>query len=374
MNVRDDASAQTGSADTPSDVRTIKRVIVAVLFFLVLGICYIAQAVLIPLTLALLLSLLLSPLVTLLQRLRMPRAVGSILILAVVVAAIAGGVTMLAQPARDWMAHAPQYIQAIQRRFESVRASIDAAQVATKKIENLGQSTSAKTPTVVAAQQPGLLASAATVTPRVLTAVAEVLLLVYFFLSSGNGFLRRMVEVAPGMSEKKMVVHIAREVQEEMSRYLLMVSAINLVLGAATALAMFLLGVPNPLLWGVVAAVLNFAPYVGPAMTGIGLLLVGITTFDTLGHALAVPGAFFALAIVEGQLVTPTIIGRRLSLDPAVVFVWLLLWGSLWGIVGILLAGPLIACFRIVCQHVEALKSVGILIGDGSIADAPGKK
>lgn len=374
MNVRDDASAQTGSTDTPSDVRTIKRVIVAVLFFLVLGICYIAQAVLIPLTLALLLSLLLSPLVTLLQRLRLPRAVGSILILAVVVAAIAGGVTMLAQPARDWMAHAPQYIQAIQRRFESVRASIDAAQVATKKIENLGQSTSAKTPTVVAAQQPGLLASAATVTPRVLTAVAEVLLLVYFFLSSGNGFLRRMVEVAPGMSEKKMVVHIAREVQEEMSRYLLMVSAINLVLGAATALAMFLLGVPNPLLWGVVAAVLNFAPYVGPAMTGIGLLLVGITTFDTLGHALAVPGAFFALAIVEGQLVTPTIIGKRLSLDPAVVFVWLLLWGSLWGIVGILLAGPLIACFRIVCQHVEALKSVGILIGDGSIADVPGKK
>ncbi len=373
MNVRDDASAQTGSADTPSDVRTIKRVIVAVLFFLVLGICYIAQEVLIPLTLALLLSLLLSPLVTLLQRLRLPRAVGSIVVLAVVVAAIAGGATMLAQPARDWMAHAPQTIQTIQRRFESVRASIHEAQAATKKIEKLTQSTTTTTPTVVTSE-PGLLASMATSTPRVLTAIAEVLLLVYFFLSSGNGFLRRMVEVAPGMSEKKMVVHIAREVQEEMSRYLLMVSAINLVLGAATALAMFLLGVPNPLLWGVVAAVLNFAPYVGPAMTGIGLLLVGITTFDTLGHALAVPGAFFALAIVEGQLVTPTIIGRRLSLDPAVVFVWLLLWGSLWGIVGILLAGPLIACFRIVCQHVEALKSVGILIGDGSIADVPGKK
>lgn len=371
MNVRDDASAQTGSADTSSDVRIIKRVIVAVLSFLVLGICYIAQEVLIPLTLAMLLSLLLSPLVTLLQRLRLPRAVGSILILAVAVSAIAGGVTMLAQPAREWMVRAPQNIQAIQRRFESVRASIHAAQVATKKIENLAQS--AATPTVVTSQ-PGLLASAATITPRVLTAVAEVLLLVYFFLSSGNGFLRRMVEVAPGMSEKKMVVHIAREVQEEMSRYLLMVSAINLALGAATALCMTLLGVPNPLLWGVVAAVFNFAPYVGPAMTGIGLLLVGITAFDSLGHALAVPGAFFALAIIEGQLITPTIIGQRLSLDPAVVFVWLLLWGSLWGIVGILLAGPLIACFRIVCQHVEALKSVGILIGDGSIADVSGKK
>jgi predicted PurR-regulated permease PerM len=373
MNVRDHGSAQTGSPDASSDVRTIKRVIVAVLFFLVLGICYIAQEVLIPLTLALLLSLLLSPLFTLLQRLRLPRAAGSIVVLAVAVAAIACGVTMLAQPARDWMTHAPQNIQAIQRRFASVRASIHAAQMATKKIENLAQPV-ITTPTVVASQQPGLLASAATVTPRVLTAVAEVLLLAYFFLSSGNNFLRRMVEVAPGMSEKKMVVHIAREVQDEMSRYLLMVSAINLLLGAATALAMFLLGVPNPLLWGVVAAVLNFAPYVGPAMTGIGLLLVGITTFDTLDHALAVPTAFFALAIIEGQLVTPTIIGRRLALDPTVVFVWLLMWSSLWGVIGILLAGPLIACFRIVCQHVDALKSVGILIGDGSIADVPGKK
>jgi predicted PurR-regulated permease PerM len=128
--------------------------------------------------------------------------------------------------------------------------------------------------------------------------------------------------------------------------------------------------VPDPLLWGVLAGILNFAPYVGPTLTAIGLTVVGFATFNTFGHALAVPGAFLALAFVEGQLITPTIIGRRLALDPTAVFVWLLMWGWLWGIPGVLLAGPMIACFKIICQHVEALKWIGALIGDGSSLDA----
>jgi predicted PurR-regulated permease PerM len=287
------------------------------------------------------------------------------------VVALAGGVTLLSQPARDWIAKAPATIQTIQKRFQSFREPIRRAEEATEKLENLTQS--AKQPTVVSTE-PSLLTSMATGTPRVLASIAAVLLLVYFFLSSGNGFLRRMVEIAPGLTEKKRVVSIARDVQDAMSRYLLMVTLINLAVGALTAVTMTWLGVPNPLLWGAVAGVLNFAPYVGPAMTGIGLLVVGFTTFDTLGHVVAVPGAFFAIAFVEGQLITPVIIGRRLALDPTVVFVWLLLWGWLWGIVGVLLAGPLLACFRIVCQHVDALKSAGVLIGDGSLSDTASTK
>ncbi len=118
------------------------------------------------------------------------------------------------------------------------------------------------------------------------------------------------------------------------------------------------------MLWGALAFVLNFAPYVGAAITGLTLALVGFSTFDSMPHALAVPGAFFLFAFIEGQLVTPTIIGRRLALNPVVVFIWLLVWGALWGIIGLLLAGPLLACFRIVCQHTEALRPIYVLIGD----------
>jgi predicted PurR-regulated permease PerM len=358
-------------SNTPTDLRTIKRVLLGILFFVVLSICSLAQQLIIPLTLALLLSLLLSPVVTLLQRAHLPRALGSIFVLIGVIATVAGGVTLLSQPAGDWVAKAPATIQSIQQRFRSFREPFRRAEATTKQLENLIQSTEKST---VVSTPMNLLSRVETGTPRVLAAVVAVLLLVYFFLSSGNGFLRRMVEVVPGMTEKKMVVSIARDVQAEMSRYLVMVSIINLGVAAATAVTMALLGVPDPLLWGALAGILNFAPYVGPTLTAIGLLIVGFTTFDTLGHALAVPGAFVVIAFIEGQLITPTIIGRRLALDPTAVFVWLLVWGWLWGIPGVLLAGPMIACFRIICQHVDALKSIGALIGDGSSSDTETKK
>ncbi len=366
-----DAVAET-DRDPSSDVRTLKRGVLAILTLLTLGVCYLAQEVLIPLLLALLVSLLLSPAVTFLQRLFIPRVLGSILILIAVVGAFAGGVMRLAGPARDWIANAPATIQTLEQRFRSFREPIRQAQEASKKLENLTQSAAA--PQTVVAAQPSLLSSMATSTPHALGSIAAVLILVYFFLSSGNGFLRRMVEVAPRLREKKVVVAIARDVQEEMSRYLVMVSTINLALGLLTAIAMKLLAVPNPMLWGAVAAVLNFAPYVGPATTGLALLVAGFTTFDSLGRAFAVPGVFFLLAFIEGQLITPVIIGRRLALDPTVVFVWLLIWGWLWGVVGILLAGPLLACFRIFCQHVEGLHTVYVLIGDGSSPESTHRK
>jgi predicted PurR-regulated permease PerM len=355
-----------------SDLRSLKRGVLAILVLLVLGVCYLAQEILIPLALALLLSLLLSPVVTFLERVvRIPRVAGSLLTLVAVVAIVVLSVMSLAQPAQQWIAHAPATMQTIEQRFRSFREPMRQAQEASKKIEELTQPSA---PQTVVNAQPSLLASMATSTPRALGEIAAVLLLVYFFLSSGNGFLRRMVEIAPGLREKKVVVSIARDVQEEMSGYLMMVSLINFGLGVATAIVLALMGVPNPLLWGAAACLLNFAPYVGPVCTGLALTLVGFTTFDTLGHAFAVPAAFFLLASIEGQLITPTLIGRRLSLDPTVVFVWLLLWGWLWGIVGILLAGPLLACFRIVCQHVDGLRSVGVLIGDGTSAETTLKK
>ena len=345
-----------------ANTRVVKRIAVAILTLLVLAACYLAQEILIPIVLSLLLSLLLSPVVTLLERTRLPRAAGSLFVLLALVGLAAGSMVLLAEPARAWIASAPATIKSIQQRFEGLRAPFKEAQEASKKIESLTQSAE-QTPVVTA--QPSLLEGFALGTPRVLSQIAAVLLLIYFFLSSGNGFLRRLVEIAPGMSEKKMVVSIARDVQNEMSGYLLMISLINLALGTATALALAMLGVPNALLWGALATLLNFAPYVGPATTAVALALVGFATFPTPGHALAVPGTFLLLAFIEGQLVTPTLIGRKLALDPTAVFVWLLVWGWLWGIVGVLLAGPLIACLRIVCQHVEALSWLGILIGDG---------
>lgn len=345
-----------------SELRAIKRGIIVMLVILVLGICYLAQDILVPIVLALLLSLLLSPVVTMQERfLRLPRALGSLLTLVAVVALLCYAAASLSEPAQKWIAHAPKTARTIERRLRSFREPIRQAQEAGKKIEEITGTQHSKT---VVSTQPDWLSDMATNAPRALGEIAAVLLLMYFFLSSGNGFLRRTVEVAPTLREKRVVVSIAREVQDEISRYLVMLCLINLCLGLLVAGALALLDVPNPLMWGSVAAILNFAPYVGAVCMLFALTLVGFSTFDSLGHALAVPGAFLILTSIEGQLVTPTIIGRRLSLNPTVVFVWLLLWGWLWGVVGILLAGPMLACFRIICQHVYALRGVAILIGD----------
>jgi predicted PurR-regulated permease PerM len=364
-------SSPLGRSRLRTDLRSLERIAMAILVLLVLGLCYVAKDILVPLVLALLLSLLLSPLVTLLEGVaRLPRAVGSLLVIGLVMAVLVLGVMQLAQPAQKWLAGAPATMQSLQKRFLSLQEPLRQAQEAGRTIDDLTRSSE---PQTLVTTQPGLLSNVADSTPRALGAMAAVILLVYFFLSSGNRFLRRMVEISPRLTDKKRVVAIARDVQEEVSRYLLMVSLINLVLGATTALALFLMGVPNPLLWGAVAFLLNFVPYVGPLCTLLALSLAGFSAFDTLGPALAVPGVFFLLTAIEGQLITPTILGRRLSLDPTVVFVWLMLWGWLWGVVGILLAGPLLACFNIICQHSAALHSFGILISDGRFV-APAAK
>lgn len=348
-------------SDLAKQVRVLTRSILVILVIASTYACYLAQDVLAPLMLGLLLALLLSPLVTLFERVHISRAVGSLIVVLLIVVGIGGAISSLVRPAQEWVANAPTSLKSIEQRLRDVRAPFTQAREATRKLEDMGQPPAAK---VVVAAQPSALDGLLAATPHALGTVAVVLLLVYFFLSSGDNFLRRLVEISPGMSEKRVVVGIARGIQQEMSRYLGMVSSINLGLAVATAIAMSLLGVPNALMWGALAGVLNFAPYVGPTLTIITLSVVGLATFPSLGHALAVPGVFFLMAVIEGQLITPYVIGRRLAINPVIVFVWLLIWGSLWGILGILLAGPLLACFRILCQHLPSLQAMSVLMGD----------
>jgi predicted PurR-regulated permease PerM len=342
---------------------TIARSLVILAVFSVITVCYFAEAVIAPVLLALLISLLLSPVVGIAQRLRLPRPLASGLVVLLSVTLSVAAIFALAQPARDWLSKAPTTIKSVQQRLNQWRGPVQDAKKASATIEGLTKPDAPGQEVVV--REPSLgFGGILSNTSKAAEAIAIVVLLVFFFLSSGDNFLRRLVEVAPTMNEKRTVVSIARDIEREMSRYLLTITTINFGLGCATAVACALLQIPNALLWGALAFVLNFAPYVGAAITGITLALVGFSTFDSLTHALLVPGAFFLLAFIEGQLVTPTIIGRRLALYPVVVFVWLLVWGALWGIIGVLLAGPLLACFRIVCQHTEALRPIYVLIGD----------
>ena len=351
---------------------TIARSIVILAVLAVLWACYVGKDFLTPVLLAFLTALLFSPVVTFIERLRLPRMLASAITVLCVVGIAAGSIASLAQPAKEWMTKAPAAFQSVSQRFRDITKPMQQAQKASESLSALAQPQNG-VQEVVVKDPSSVLSGIVLNTPHVLELIAVVVLLLFFFLSSGDNFLRRMVEIAPGMTEKRIVVSIARDIQREMSRYMVTITLINFGLGIATAIALMILQLPNALLWGAMIFILNFAPYVGASISAAVLAIVGFSTFDNIGHAFAIPGVFLLLAFIEGQLVTPTVLGRRLALNPVVVFVWLLLWGWLWGIIGVLLAGPMLACFRIICQHTEALRPIYVLIGEARFEDANNK-
>src|SRR5271165_4962466 len=220
-----------------------------------------------------------------------------------------------------------------------------------------------KAPQQVEVKKPDPLAALFSKTYVFLLAFLQTLILLYFLLSSGDLFLRKLIHILPRFEDKRRAVQIAREVEDSISHYLLTVAVINAGLGTAGGPAFWALGMPNPALWGVLGFVLNFVPYLG-ALTLIGILtLVATATFPTLLHALMVPACYLALGIIEGNFITPWIVGRRMTLNPVVIFLGLVFWGWMWGIPGALLAVPMIVIFKIFCDHVEPLAPVGEFLG-----------
>jgi predicted PurR-regulated permease PerM len=210
----------------------------------------------------------------------------------------------------------------------------------------------------VVVQPPGPLADFVGSLPSLLASAAVVVFLSYFLLASGDCLLQRATCCGRNLTERRRIVRIARHIQNDVSGYLTTVTLINTVLGIATGLALQLFGVPNPWLWGTMAGVLNFAPYMGALVSLFVLLVVGIMTFKLELLAFMVPGVFFALTVLEGQLITPLVLGRRMSLSPTVVFVSVIVWGWLWGGLGALMAVPIVTAFKVVCQHYPPLHYV----------------
>jgi predicted PurR-regulated permease PerM len=330
------------------------------------GMLYIARAVIMPIVLALLLSFLLSPLVRGLARLRLPEPVGAAVVLLTIVGMLALGSYGLWEPATQWFQRLPQSISQLEVKMRSVKQSVEDFSQATQKVEKMTtMEGGAASPTLkVEVQRPSLTGTVLNQTLGLAATAGAVTILLYFLLASGDLFLLKLVRILPRLADKKIAVTIVHEVQHDISYYLLTITLINAGLGTAVGLAMFGLGMPNPLLWGVMAAVFNFIPYLGAVASMIILTIVAVLTFDDLGRALLVPSVFILLTAIEGSFITPTIVGHRLTLNPVAIFIWLTLWGWLWGVPGMLLAVPLLAALKIVCDHVRPLNPIGEFLGD----------
>ena len=342
----------TPADEAPSAPRLRNRLQIAIVVILALYTCAIAEAVVVPVLIAVLFGLMLAPPVRLLERSRVPRAIGSLLMILLAIAIIGGAIVALASPARTWMQRMPQALVRIETVARDLRRPF---QVATEASRELGKITQldGSNPVRVVDTGPSPFASALSAAPAVLAGIVITIVLTFLFLLHGDELLRKFVTLAPHLRAKRDVVEATRTAQSEISMYVITVTLINAGLGLATAAALWLLGVNDPLLWGGVAALLNYAPFIGPMATSIALLVVGFGEAATPALALAPPAAFLGLHLLEGQILTPHLVGRRLALDPVMVFIAMLVLGWMWGVAGFLLAVPLLTCAKIIAERIE---------------------
>jgi predicted PurR-regulated permease PerM len=191
----------------------------------------------------------------------------------------------------------------------------------------------------------------------------QVVILLYFLLAAGDLFLQKLIKVLPTLSDKRKAVEIARETEASISIYLLTTALMNIGEGIVVAFAMYLLGMPNPILWGAMVVLLEFIPYLGAAMAVAVLGIAAITVYDNVGQALLVPGAFLLVNAIQANVVSPLLMGHRLKLNPVALLVGLAFWFWIWGIPGAFIAVPLLATFKIFCDHIESLAAVGEFLG-----------
>lgn len=322
----------------------------------------VARDLFLPLMLAFFLSFLLRPLLRLLKQAHIPEAAGAALLLVVVVGGVGLGLHSLVTPATDWLAKAPESMTRIQGKLRTLRFPMEQVSRTAEQVERTiaGDSRTAPVSPVSPTWTRQVLLGGAT---AFVSESVVVIVLLYFLLASGDLFLRKLIKVLPTLKDKKRAVEIAREIENNISTYLFTVTLINIAVGVAVGLGVWLLKMPNPVLWGVLAYVLTYIPYLGAAV-GIGVLSVAaLLAFEDLGHALAVPAVYAVVSFLEGNFITPLVLGRRLTLNPVVIFLGLLFWFFLWGIPGALLAVPILAIFKIVCDHVDALAPIGEFLG-----------
>ena len=317
-----------------------------------------AQGVILPVLLAMFFALVGNPVIRLLRRLYLPRFLAALLVL---VGGISGASLLgqqLLAPAVDWMQEAPRQMRQVGRELGALTKPMHEANRVAEDIARQASGDGARRVEVVRTVPDDPYAALAQA-PRMLGGVLAVVLLTFFFMVFGEDLQRRAIALLPSRQRQRVTVEILQSIERDVSRYVFTISLINAGLGLLLAAVLHWglgVGVPEALLWGTIAMLLNFAPYVGPAIGVVLMLLMGFVTWDEVGPSLLPAAIYLGLHTVEGQLVTPLVLGQRMQLSPLVLILALLVFGWLWGIVGLLLAVPLLVCVKRVLARIDGLQ------------------
>ncbi|MEF9977464.1 MAG: AI-2E family transporter [Thermomonas sp.] len=317
------------------------------------------QDLILPVLLAMFFALVGNPIIRLLQRIRIPRFIAA---LAVLCSGLALAVLLgqqLIQPAGEWIREAPRELRSLAPKLQKLAKPVQEANKAAENIARAAGGESTSRPVQVVRTEVNDPYRALTATPRLLASILAVVLLTFFFMVYGQDLQRHAIALLPDRQKKKVTVEILQTIESEVSRYVLTISVINAVVGLVFAGCLYFgldLPLDQALLWGTLAAILNFAPYVGPLIGIVVMLLMGFSSFNDPLEALLPAAIYLGLHTLEGQIVTPIVLGKRMALSPLILILALMVFGWMWGIIGLLLAVPMLVCVKIVLTRLDGME------------------
>jgi predicted PurR-regulated permease PerM len=325
----------------------------------VLGALYAAAAIVLPVVLAIVLKLLLQPFVRVLDRCGVPRGIGALVAVVLLVLALAGLISALTGPAADWAGKLPTAVPQLEKKLAFLHRPIATVQALMGEVEGFTNGGAAPFPRAEPTHAPNILGVLVTGTATTVGGLLTTLIVLFYLLVAGETFLRRLVEILPRFRDKRQAVELSLHIERNISVYLITITLINLGVGLLTLLTMWVCGVANPLLWGTIAFVLNYVPILGPMVGIVVFLMASILSLGVTWWALLPVGLYFCIHVAEGELFTPMVMARRFTINPVAVILALVFWFWMWGVPGAVLAVPMLAIAKIVCDSLRPLRAFG---------------
>ena len=351
--------------DPPESCRRLKPMSIdsMALVVIALGVTmfglYSARAIAFPLTLGAFVALPFRPIMRWCDRHSLPRFLSAGLLMSLCLGVVLLGALSLAGPAKEWLSDAPQKLTEAEVKLRSFAEPLKEINAATEKVENIADNADDSSGTLkVEVQQPRLSSTVLSATGDFAVGGMIAVSLAFLLLVFGDEMLKMIIASLPTGHDRRRLVQMFFEAEQTISRYLLTYTAINLALGVVIGCGLWLMGMPNPVLWGVMAAALNYIPFLGLIAGAAVVFVVAVLSFDSVPYACMAPAIYLAVNGIEANLVTPALLGRSMKMNTIAIFVSIVVLGWMWGIGGAIIAVPALALIKIACDNTQRLKSL----------------
>ncbi|TWU22316.1 pheromone autoinducer 2 transporter [Novipirellula galeiformis] len=347
-------------------------------FMLVLYALYFARSLAVPIVTAMVVYLVLRPIVRHGSRIGIPPSIGAIGTMLGILVLLGLGTYLVIQPAQEIIADTPRHLVVVKEKLSFITERLRAVDAATEELAETAEAEEVgvaeeETPVPVEIKQANWASNLSYLsgTGNIVSFLTICGALLYFLLATGDDLLRSIMRTLPSFTARRRLIEVIQNVQEGLGSYLAQVSVINAGLGVAVGTAMGLLGMPSPIVWGVMAFAFNFIPMIGAVAGACIIFVTALVNFEATYYAFVVTGTFLTLTSIEGQFLTPAILGRSMSMSPVLVFLSIVIWGWMWGLMGVFLSIPILIAMRMACEGFEGLTPLATILGAESTDHEP---